>query len=37
MNYSSTFEAHMCNQVRFQESFEEHVFRLTGSSRVNVF
>ena len=36
MNYSSTFEARMRNSVRFQETFEEHAFRLTGSPRGNV-
>jgi hypothetical protein len=37
MNYSSTFETHMRNPVRFQESHQDHVFRLTGSPRGNVF
>jgi len=37
MNYSSTFETHMRNPVWFQESHQEHVFRLTGSPRGNVF
>jgi hypothetical protein len=36
MNYSSTFEAHMRILVRIQETFEERVFRLTGSPRGNV-
>jgi hypothetical protein len=36
MKDSSTFEAHMRILVRFQESFEERVFRLTGSPRGNV-
>jgi hypothetical protein len=37
MNNSSTFETHMRNPVRFQESHREHVFRLTGSPRGNLF
>jgi len=36
MNYSSTFETPIRNPVRFQETFEEHVFRLTESPRGNV-
>jgi hypothetical protein len=37
MNYSSTFETHIRNPVRFQESHQEHVFRLTGSPRGILF
>ncbi len=36
MNYSSTFEAHLRNPVRFQETIEERVFLLTDSHRSNV-
>ena len=37
MIYSSTLKAHVINPIRFQETYQEHVFRLTGSPRGNVF
>jgi hypothetical protein len=38
MDYSPTFKTHVTNNpARFQETFEKHVFWLSGSPRGNVF